>query len=71
MVNRLMLWRINMVNWKNVRITWNNGYWKLFDTHRYQDLQIFDSAQDMKEWANARGAKMTNNSIVSTGIINV
>lgn len=42
-------------------VKWNNGYWKIFDTHLYKDVDMVDLqkvALDMAQFANEdNGAK--------------
>jgi hypothetical protein len=34
-------------------IRWNNGFWKLFNTHKYRDEKIFATQKEALEYLNA------------------
>jgi hypothetical protein len=34
------------------QIKWSNGYWKIFDTWRFKDLDIFDLRKDAEQALN-------------------
>ena len=31
-------------------IKWNNGYWKLFDSENYKDIQIFNTFEELAQY---------------------
>ncbi len=35
------------------RIQWNNGFWKLFNTHKYRDEKIFLTLKEAQEYLDA------------------
>lgn len=34
-------------------IRWNNGFWKLFNTHKYRDEKIFLTKKEAEDYLNA------------------
>lgn len=38
---------------------WSNGAWKLFDSHEYDDIEIFDRQVDAEDAAAYMNARVT------------
>lgn len=38
------------INWNHQRITWNNGFWKIFNFHTYSDTAVFDTLIELREF---------------------